>query len=47
MIPSAPAAAAASDIDLTQSRRPAAWLGSTMTGRWLISFSAGPRAGRA
>ena len=34
MIPSAPAAAAASDSGPTRSRRPAAWLGSTITGRW-------------
>ena len=41
MSPSAPAAAAASDIGPTRSRRPAAWLGSTITGRWVISLSTG------
>ena len=41
MIPSAPAAAAAIDRAGTRLRRPGAWLGSTITGRWVISFSAG------
>ncbi len=41
MIPSAPAAAAASESGSTRSRRPAAWLGSTITGRWLSSLSTG------
>ena len=41
MIPSAPAAAAASDSGSTRSRRPAAWLGSTTTGRCESCFSTG------
>ncbi len=41
MIPSAPTAAAASDIGITSSRRPAAWLGSTITGSWVSSFRIG------
>ena len=41
MIPSAPAAAAASDSGFTRSRRPAAWPGSTITGRCESSFSTG------
>ena len=41
MIPSAPAAAAASDIGSTQSLRPGAWLGSTKTGSEVRSRSAG------
>ena len=41
MIPSAPAAAAASDIARTSPRRPAAWLGSTTTGRCESSLSTG------
>ena len=35
------AAAAAIDRAGTRLRRPGAWLGSTITGRWVISFSAG------
>ena len=41
MIPSAPAAAAASDSGSTSERRPAAWLGSTITGRCESSLSTG------
>ena len=41
MMPSAPTAAAARLSGSTRSRRPAAWLGSTMTGRWLSSLSTG------
>src|SRR5205807_1307599 len=41
MIPSAPAAAAASDSGGTSSRRPAAWLGSTITGRCVSSLRIG------
>ena len=41
MIPSAPTAAAASDSGVTSSRRPAAWLGSTITGRCERSLSTG------
>src|SRR5690606_39148545 len=41
MIPSAPAAAPASASDVTSERLPAAWLGSTHTGRWVSSLSTG------
>jgi len=41
MMPSAPAAAAASDSGSTSERRPAAWLGSTITGRCDSSLSTG------
>ncbi len=39
--PSAPTAIAARDSGTTRSLRPAAWLGSTMTGRWLVAWTAG------
>ncbi|MFM8791039.1 MAG: prephenate dehydrogenase/arogenate dehydrogenase family protein [Solirubrobacterales bacterium] len=29
------------DVGSTQSRRPGAWLGSTITGRWVLSLRAG------
>ena len=41
MIPSAPAAAAASDSGVTSRAGPAAWLGSTITGRCVSSLSTG------
>lgn len=42
--PSAPQAAAASASGVTRAARPAAWLGSTRTGRWVISCRAGTAA---
>ena len=41
MMPSAPTAAAARASGSTRRRSPVAWLGSTITGRWVWSFSHG------
>ena len=37
----APRGCVVTDVGSTRSRRPAAWLGSTTTGRWLSSLSTG------
>ena len=42
--PSAPAAVAASAMGLTIHEMPVAWLGSTITGRWVSFFSTGMAA---
>ena len=44
MTPSAPAATPASDIGLISQRLPVAWLGSTMTGRWVRWWRSGMAA---
>ena len=44
MTPSAPAATPASAIGLISQRLPVAWLGSTITGRWVRWWSSGMAA---